>query len=631
MSTFLFYNPNSNPSRYSQKARFSKRQSVLPATDYSASNTELYPQINRTSASCIYPAQSGICDNYDLQPADPARTTTFESTCLPNQDDGTFSERDISDVESLRSLFFGTEPGASVSFPEVGEVTPSSSPKNTLSASCGDELVPVNEDACITQPDSCPDRQGPVCNSDQLPEAFASAPDLATYCSNLSPSPTLRAQDFVIADDHATSHQSDLICPLGADDPKNPAESVDLWDSSMQCTILNVDEMQVDAENEGTSNNQCSVRLAPDFCQRPEITSLELTEKSTSSSPCYSNELDSAGENANGSIPDPEIRPITLAEETCPFGPDNTTSLQLHIDRETEDSAPIIAEGRSESSQEPPTVHAAAYSGMDAQGHASAEPSTPREPIADPPIVLADTSFASDKPTPARSPLRISSHQGRRKRFAEFSHVEIPTRPLAEAHRPSVEVAPTFDQPDRSCHPPLTNGPWRLDGTILSIDIRDAEQIPIFVGYSGFRVRDGNLTQSLTFFQGLADGSPIEKPACMEGKRSPSCTSARGPLSFEQKRRLVQLKEEGYTWDEIVHEFPGRKRNTLQAICSAASKRLRSSGSIHNRRTRSSLSVHKSSLNERSLREVTGNARLKHKRTNQTKKSQYNLRARGSQ
>lgn len=45
---------------------------------------------------------------------------------------------------------------------------------------------------------------------------------------------------------------------------------------------------------------------------------------------------------------------------------------------------------------------------------------------------------------------------------------------------------------------PCANGPWRLDGTILSVDIREAERIPVFVGYSTYRVVDGQLIQSIT-------------------------------------------------------------------------------------------------------------------------------------
>lgn len=71
-------------------------------------------------------------------------TAAFKNNHPPNQDDDdAFSERDKSDVESLHSLFYGTNPGASISALEAGESSPSSSHQNTPSASFDTE-----NDAC---------------------------------------------------------------------------------------------------------------------------------------------------------------------------------------------------------------------------------------------------------------------------------------------------------------------------------------------------------------------------------------------------------------------------------------------------------------------------------------------------
>ncbi|KAL5001380.1 hypothetical protein BDV10DRAFT_15047 [Aspergillus recurvatus] len=619
MSTFLFYNPNSNPTRYSQKARFSERHSILLGTESYALNTEHQPELNQVSASSIYSAQSSTRNNYDLQSAEP---DSLEGTRPPTDDNGTsLSEHNISDVQSLHSLFFETGLGASVSSSEVGELIPSSPSQNVQSPFFGDQPVPVNGGACVTQPDSRLDGQTSVFDSDQSSEAAASGPDLATYCLNLSPSPSLRAHDFVVADDHTSGHESNLACPVNGNDPKSSAGSVPPWENDELCTSLNNDEMQVDAENKGTSNGQGIVRLAPGFRQRPETTGLEFTGTSGLSSPCYSNDKDSAGGNTDGPMPDPKFHPLAFAEETCLCGLENSTSLQLSM----EDSVPIIAEVMPDSDQGSPTIHAGACSEVDAQGHAIAELTT-QEPITEPPVVLADASSASGKSTPAQSSPQKSSHQSCPRRFAEFSHVEIPYRPLPEVDQPSVDIAPTLDQPDRSCHLP---GPWRLNGTTLSIDIRDAEQIPIFIGYSSFRVYNGNLTQSLTFFQGLASIPPIKKFAHGVQKPRPP-TSVHGPLSSKQKQRLVQLKQEGYTWDEIITKFPGRKRSALQAAYSRSLKNFRTSESLRNQRPRYSPSVPRSSLDQRSLAGIAGNARIEAGRTNQAKKLRYNLRARDS-
>ncbi|KAL5332611.1 hypothetical protein BJX70DRAFT_392852 [Aspergillus crustosus] len=575
MSTFLFYNPNSNPSRYSKKARFSKRQSILLGKKPSELNIEHDSKVNHGSASSICPVQSSIYNTHDLQPAGPTHlTATLESTQPQDQDNGTFSERVISDVGSLRSLSLESDPGADAGSLEVGGLILSTSRQNTQSSCFDDGLAPVNEDACITQPDSGLDGQESVRDSRQPSEGIMSGPDLTTYCLNLSPLPILRAHDFVIADDHATGHQSEVGLPLRAEGPKNFAESAPIWESDERCTSLNDDVTRLDA-GEGTSNEQSIDRPASEFGPRPGISG--PAGISGFGSPHYSNEHDSPVENAHRSIHDPN---------TCP------------------------------------------HSVAGAQGYASARPTTPPEPIVESPIVFADLSSASDKSAPARSSPRTSSHQSRRKRFAEFSHVEIPSRPLAEASRPSVETAP-LDRSDESCHPSLSNGPWRLDGTILSIDLRDAEQVPIFVGYSSFRVYNGNLTQSVTFFQGPVGGPPVNKSARAAGKPSPRIP-ARGPLSLEQKQRLVDLKQNGYTWDEIVTQFQGRKRSNLQAIYSRCVKDSRSLSSRHNDTTGHPFSIPRPSSERRSLAEIAGNARIKAGQTKQVKKSRYNLRARGS-
>ncbi|KAL5041457.1 hypothetical protein BDW71DRAFT_201372 [Aspergillus fruticulosus] len=559
MSTFLFYNPKSNPSHYSERVRFSKQESVLLTEHKSTSNTELQPQISHKSDSSVYHAQSSVCDNFDLQPAEPAQSTAaLGKGFTPSQDDDTFTQHDI----------------------------------NTLSVSFDNEMVP-QEVTCIPQTNSCHDRQGFVCSTNQSPEASASPPDLTAYCLNLSPSPILHARCYGSADDHATTHRSDLVRPFGVYDPDNSVESVSPRGTDMQCTNFHSDGMQ-----------QCNVRLAPDVHQQPEIASLELTEKSSLGS-CHSNDYNSPIAQANYSIHGPKARPCNP-----------TSSLQLYSDKEIEDSAPIT-DGQSESNQEPPT-----------QERASLEPSIPREAIIDATSVIADASFASNKPTPSLPSSRISDQQCYRKTFAEFSHVEIPSRPLADANRPSDKNTSVIDQPDKTCNPPLTNGPWRFDGKTLSIDIRDAEQIPTLIGYSTFRIFDGMLTQSLTFFQELAMDERIKKSANRAGKFEPS-TSARRPLSSEEKQRLVQLRQQGYTWDEITSRFPGRKRRALQAVYSRSQKDVRSLSSRHKQHPKYSPSAPRLSSDERNLGEVA-DAHNKAGRTNQIKKSRYNLRARNN-
>jgi hypothetical protein len=492
-------------------------------------------KVNRGSTSSIFPAQSSVRNIYDLQSVGPGMlkknpgprnslildatapsTATLRSTEPPNQDNETFSEHDFSDVESLRSLFWWSDLGAGAESLEVGELISPLSPRNTQPPSFDDGLAPRNGDTCIAQPDSRFDGQESSRDS-QHSQGVTSGPDLATYYLNLSPSPELRASDFVIADDHITGHQSDVIFPLRADDPTDFGESAAIWEIDNQYTSLNDDETRIDA-NGRTNIGQCINRPASDFGPRTGISSPTLTESSGFGSPHYSNDHDSPVENAHGSIRDSETCPIAPAGETCLTDLDNTitTPRQPLVDKEREGNVPYIAAVVPESTRVSPITRNGACPETGAQGHASAE-----QP-------LGEAPFTSDKPTPARShSSRTSPYPSSRKTFAKFSHVEIPSRPRAEVSRPSI-ASTSPNRRDWSCHPSLTNGPWRLDGTTLSIDLRDAEQVPIFIGYSSFRVHDGKLTQSLTFLQGPANGPPVNNSV---RKAEPSCACSWTPLT----------------------------------------------------------------------------------------------------
>jgi hypothetical protein len=203
-------------------------------------------------------------------------------------------------------------------------------------------------------------------------------------------------------------------------------------------------------------------------------------ESSDFGSPHYSNNHDSPVENPHGSIHESETCPIAPAGETCLTDLDKTitTPRQPLVDKEREGNIPNIAVVVPESTRVSPITLNETYPEIGAQGHASAE-----KP-------LREAPFTSNKPTPARSPSRTSPYPSGQKTFAKFLHVEIPSRPRAEVSRPLV-ASTSPNRRDWSCHPSLTNGPWRLDGTTLSINLKDAEQVLIFIRYSSFRVYDG--------------------------------------------------------------------------------------------------------------------------------------------
>lgn len=193
-------------------------------------------------------------------------------------------------------------------------------------------------------------------------------------------------------------------------------------------------------------------------------------------------------------------------------------------------------------------------------------------------------TYETDTPTPstARNMLVTGDQQAPlssspcpiQPREIEFSHVEIRNVRTIEPGGPVEVNNKTTNRKVGGIHTSCADGPWRLDRTILSVDIREAERIPVFVGYSTYRVVDGQLIQSVTLVQGNTGLPYTEKPMCKvtqergHGTRK-TCKAdpvIRGPLSLKEKRDIVRLKEEGYTWNEITSRFPSRKKGTLQGI-----------------------------------------------------------------
>lgn len=195
-----------------------------------------------------------------------------------------------------------------------------------------------------------------------------------------------------------------------------------------------------------------------------------------------------------------------------------------------------------------------------------------------------------------QTPLSHSSHPHPRvqPKYVEMSHVEIRNSRPMEADRHTVEDVEeaSSEQIKCSCHRPLASGPWRLDGTTLSIDIREAERIPVFVGYSTFRVLDGQLFHSMTLAQGDTKSPLAKEPRRLlheatkqrdygTKRARQTCkvqpmTNGRCILSLERRRDLMRLREEGHTWNEIASRFPGKKKGTLQSIYYTQLKNARS-------------------------------------------------------
>jgi hypothetical protein len=213
--------------------------------------------------------------------------------------------------------------------------------------------------------------------------------------------------------------------------------------------------------------------------------------------------------------------------------------------------------------------------------------------------VLATELQSNDPQAPPTTPSSVgvpSFPEG----YLEFSHVEIRNcLPLEKTNSCIRTLETTTNQPISSCcHSRDTSGAWRLDGSILSIDVQHAN-FPIGVGKSSLHVLDGQVIQTFTIVHGPVEEFLPRKPApstkVNKKKRKFSCPAAAAPLSSEQKQYLLELRRQGHTWNEIVAKFPGRKKGTLQAIYYTKVKEPRNPTSRRQRGTGRSKSATRSS------------------------------------
>ena len=164
-----------------------------------------------------------------------------------------------------------------------------------------------------------------------------------------------------------------------------------------------------------------------------------------------------------------------------------------------------------------------------------------------------------------------------------FSHVEIkntqpPTAVTVPVERDGETASIEAGSFQCSSH---GYGPWRLNGTTLSIDIREVGRIPMMVGYSTYQVVDSHLYQTITLNQGgisfpatsedihtarKRHGRSMRKVKKTENVPVSPGPPGRRPLSPKQKRQLMRLRAEGHTWNDIASRFPGRKKGSLQRI-----------------------------------------------------------------
>ncbi|KAH1805492.1 hypothetical protein KXX19_006335, partial [Aspergillus fumigatus] len=116
--------------------------------------------------------------------------------------------------------------------------------------------------------------------------------------------------------------------------------------------------------------------------------------------------------------------------------------------------------------------------------------------------------------------------------YLEFSHVEIRNHRPLENTTSSIETLENVTSPSSSCcHSKETSRTWCLDGSILSIDIQNAD-FPIGLGKSSFHVFENQVIQILTVVHG-----PVE--AFLSQKTAPSTKVNKNVLQQLQLQQLL--------------------------------------------------------------------------------------------
>lgn len=648
MSTFLFYKPNSNPSRYSRRERFSLRHTVL--SDNALNDGSIFSMKKPTYP---VPARPSVGNELDLSIRNLHCTQSI-STCaetLPQSSDEHNARRTSinDDPDSLHSLLSApdTHSESNIGVDESDEVQPTAlglasmkdiSPSESgysAQISKGDALYTMDLGSPNSLERNCLDQGSWAgCDSCIASEPSDPMPALASHSANVSPSPILQPM---------YSSSIELASSLALNEHLGRAEDlVPKWDGDILGAETSSDktfpktsylEAQYDISrpHDGETHGTSNADLVPDppqsgivapasfFVERnlsTEGSFRPALQASSSSSDMFGPSLWQEEQPRDGSChPDidcidptdcnaiPESDKSIIENRHGPSGLTNTAASQRCIDVEMQDMPHNPGEAPNDVEETLSTA-------------ASTDPYEPDTQIQPSQHACFFRDASSDFPAdPTELPL--SSVQGPEK-YNEFSHVEIRSPCPSKVASPSFEAdGNTVASPVSSCHHlPATGGPWHLNGTILSIDLRHAD-FPTRFGKSAFRVFDGQVIQLLTLVHGPVNVSP---PKPIPGAKSsakkrklnrPAATA--GPLSSQQKQCLLRLKEKGYTWNEIAARFPGKKKGTLQATYYTTLKKLHTS----------------TSLPQQHSRRPPSEPRFSHSPPQRLRHRRYNLRSRG--
>ncbi|KAK6810765.1 hypothetical protein RU639_013519 [Aspergillus parasiticus] len=609
MSAFLFYKPNSNPGRYSRKERFSLRCNAFSPAGSSNKQVYLNEMELHSSVEHMVPNISGGSELCEIPPIESMPASQSDLLECQEASDSVSVTSSIHDDEhnSLHSLF--SEPDtnseeiilgpAEVQYDRV--IPEQSCQDNTAHRIRDCELPQRNQGTSTVQCQVGHSLSNQPLYEPTVDEPWpALIPDQFSFQGSQGVLNPVSDASFPL---FSTSH------PRGGTTEPNCAEGHPSAICHVDISTSSFEQERHPSLEETDTDMRDSVELVRDYATASTVPELEETnfqlnewellsdtylvpgQQPCCNSPCLTNTADMDNQQSDNNASGPYINPTAAQErnavsKSCSNAhcdpriagnsgnvfPRYETEIELH--EETPSFAAALDDGLQ---KEPSVMELDEHAGETKHGDPNTESCLPsREGSATSSYIAGYLPNTNERQNPVKAHPRVPQ------KYVEFSHVEIRNSPIESGRHVVGASEETFDaQTECSYHHSLAPGPWRLDGTILSVDIREAERTPVFMGYSTFRVISGQLFQSVTLIQGNVRQPPTRKsrnPTCRLKKQNISrtrrmrktdrdlpATTSTGPLSREQKQGLVHLREEGFTWNEIASRFPNKKKGTLQA------------------------------------------------------------------
>ncbi|GFG21133.1 hypothetical protein IFM5058_10931 [Aspergillus udagawae] len=645
MSTFLFYKPNSNPNRYSRSERFSKSHTALNS-DNSLNHRRRSPSPKGSALPEDVHCNDDNRHRLNTHQAVAGRSVYMRADSILNSVmSDSCGESIQDDIESLHSLFSEPATGSQSDFSEAdgvasaGRVLTRSYEDVSPAGPCDGERPSMEN----TSQEIHSNRSSPNLNwyhqlskGDSAPGANFEASKLtceSVYFDNVahfsSPQPMdtpLEGSATFCAPTQSPSQSTILengrsSSILKTEDGVKPSEHTSSYEKML--SGRDYPEVQFGSfHSDGETDAPCSTSFAPDtpkclgspavplFNEGHDLqpdTCTGAASPARVGSPQLMHSLHDLAEEHLDSPRHPDVHYPETPDCVGALGPDPVPMDCVTDLDELESCPPVSSPPEFNMDVQDPLQHPSAEPkdlevllaavpsdglGPDAQFQTGQELGVNRDGNSVVPVHA--TGLRSKDPHVAPKTPNSVGFRPYPEGCLEFSHVEIRNHRPLENTTSSIETLENVtSHPSSSCcHSKETSRTWCLDGSILSIDIQNAD-FPIGLGKSSFHVFENQVIQILTVVHGPVEAflsqktAPSTKVSKKKRKfsRPAAAAAAAAPLSSEQKQYLLELRDQGHTWNDIVAKFPGKKKGTLQAIYYAKVKNLRNPTSRRQRYT----------------------------------------------